>query len=634
MPELTIEQALQLARRQHEAGKLAEAEAIYRQIVAQRPDHCGAVYNLGVALADQLKLEEAARAFARAIELQPDFAWAHTNLGRALRDLGKLDNAIRSLSRGIELSPQSAIGHSNLGRAFRDQGKLDEALACYDRAMALEPSDPSLHSNRVYTLHFHPGFDAPAILREHQLWAQRHALPLQSEIRAFSNDRLTARRLRIGYVSPDFRLHPVGKFLLPLLQHHDHGSFEIFCYSDVRQPDALTAAFQSTADAWRKTLGVPDAQLAKLIRQDRIDILVDLAMHLADNRLLVFARKPAPVQVTYLAYPSTTGIQSMDYRLTDSYLDPPGETDAHYCEKSMRLSDSYWCYDPVAMQADSFALAPLPATANGFVTFGCMNNFCKVTAGVVSAWAKILAAVPDSRLILHAEEGQHRQHLIKRLAENSIAGNRISFVARQAPEEYFRIHDRIDIALDTFPYNGGTTTCDALWMGAPLVTLIGRTAVGRAGWTILSNLGLRELAAHNEDDYVRIAVELARDVHFAVDGCRALCAQRRDELSRDVGKILRARVLVVTEAQLQLFRQIPAAASDETCDAIVCTTSVSPAAKTVPGVGGDSSTPADVVRASTRPLYPSSTSAMRLPSNGLPDSICTSAATCGTPLIT
>jgi predicted O-linked N-acetylglucosamine transferase (SPINDLY family) len=315
--------------------------------------------------------------------------------------------------------------------------------------------------------------------------------------------------LRVGYVSPHFRQHPVGRFLLPLLENHDHAAFEILCYSGDWRRDEITERLQRASDGWRCTVGVSDEELARLIREDRIDILVDLTMHMENSRLLVFARKPAPIQVTYLAYCSTTGVETIDYRLTDPYLDQPNEDPHFYSEESVHLPRTYWCFEP---PADAPAAAELPASANGRITFGCLNNFAKVTAPALAAWAEILGSVAGSKLLLHCPPGGHRQRVLADLAARGINANRVEFVARVAFQEYLRLHNRIDIALDPFPYAGGTTTCDALWMGVPVVSLAGQTAVSRAGLSLLSNVGIPELAASTREEYVRLGASLARDL--------------------------------------------------------------------------------------------------------------------------
>jgi predicted O-linked N-acetylglucosamine transferase (SPINDLY family) len=271
----------------------------------------------------------------------------------------------------------------------------------------------------------------------------------------------------------------------------------------------MTPQLRQHTDHWRSIVGLSDEQVAELIRQDQIDVMVDLTLHAARNRLLVFARKPAPVQVTYLAYAGTSGLSTMDYRLTDPFMDPAGVNDAHYAEHSFRLPKTYWCYAPTCPE---IPVGPLRALAGGGVTFGSLNNFSKINPSVLELWIKILHAVPGSRLVLHAHEGSHRQRVLDLMARAGITPERLSFAGRRSIADYYRGYHEIDIALDPFPFAGGTTSCDALWMGVPLVSLCGQTAVARAGLSLLSNVGLPELVAHTAEDYVRIAAELAGDL--------------------------------------------------------------------------------------------------------------------------
>jgi predicted O-linked N-acetylglucosamine transferase (SPINDLY family) len=271
----------------------------------------------------------------------------------------------------------------------------------------------------------------------------------------------------------------------------------------------MTDRLRQSADVWRDIVGWSDALVADRVRQDRIDIAVDLTLHGGDNRLLVFARKPAPVQVTYLAYCSSTGLSTIDYRLSDPYLDPPGMDESVYSERTIRLPETYWCYQPIGAPPEVNAL---PALEQGHITFGGLNNFCKVSEPALAAWAKLLRAVPHAHLLLHAHEGAHRQWVRERLKGEGLEPARVRFAGFMPMERYFALYRQIDIALDTFPCGGGTTTCDALWMGVPVVSLVGQTAVGRGGLSILSNVGLPELAARSAEEYVRIASELAHDL--------------------------------------------------------------------------------------------------------------------------
>jgi predicted O-linked N-acetylglucosamine transferase (SPINDLY family) len=553
-----------------ELGRFDEAVTCYRRTLTIKPDYAEAHSNLGVAIQAQGQLDQAVACFQRALQLNPDLHVAHSNLGgvlhamgrydeaiacyrrtlernphvaethaslgAALRERGNVDDAIACHRQAISLKPMSGWAHNNLGVALKECGELDEALACHRRAIELSPDASDLHSNLLYTLHFSDAYDARAIHEEHRRWSERHAAPLEAAIRPHRNDRSPERRLRVGYVSPDFQVHPIGRFLLPLVEAHDHRELEIYCYSSVRSPDTITERCQAAADVWRPTLGLSDPQLADAIRADQIDVLVDLTMHMARNRMLVFARRPAPVQVTYLAYCSTTGLKSIDYRITDPYIDPPGCDESVYSERSVRLPETYWCYRPHCPMPEA---TPLPARQTGQVTFGSLNNFCKMTVPTLTAWCRLLAAVPNSRLLLHARPGSHRDRVRRLLAEHGVDPQRVDFADLAPMSAYLRLYQQIDIALDPFPYGGGTTTCDALWLGVPVVSLAGQTGVGRGGLSILSNVGLPELVARSVDDYVRIAADLAGDLARVADLRATMTARLQSSPLADTARFAR-----------------------------------------------------------------------------------------------
>lgn len=509
VPGSTIQQALELALQYHQLGHLPQAEQIYRQILTQQPNNPDALNLLGALAAQVGQNSIAEDLIRRSIALQPNFALSHMNLGNALRNMGRLDEAIAAYRQALALQSGNPDAHNNLGLALASRGQFDDAIEAFRQAVALNPDFSYAHSNLLLNLHYLPRSDARSIAAEHVNWRRRHADPLKSFIQQHRNDRDPDRRLKVGYVSPDFRDHVLSRFLLPLLTAHDHQKFEIFAYAQVRAPDDVTRQLRAQAHHWHSLVGLSDHQAAERIRDDQIDILVDLAMHAADHRLLVFAQKPAPVQVTYLAYCSTTGLDTIDYRLSDAYLDPPGTDESVYSEQTLRLPETYWCYQPGIAPIDP---GPLPALSQGHVRFGCLNNFCKVSAAALAAWARILSAVPNSRFLLHAQEGGHRQEVLKSLSREGVESCHVQFVTRVSLPEYYGLHHAMDIALDPFPYGGGATTCDALWMGVPVVSLIGKTAVGRGGWSILSNIGLPDLVARSEDEYVHIAVSLANDL--------------------------------------------------------------------------------------------------------------------------
>ncbi len=505
-----------------EQGKLDEAVAACRRALELQPHYAEAHSNLGNALKDQGKLDEAVACYRQALERNPHYAEAHNNLGIVQKEAGNFDEAIACYGRALELQPDYAKAHNNLGVAFKDQGRLDESLACCRRALEARPEFIEAHSNLLYAQLFHPACDAAALCQEHRRWNQQHAAPLAKFIQPHGNDRSPHRRLRIGYVSPDFREHCQALFTVPLLSAHDHGQFEIVCYADVVRPDGITERLRSCADGWRNIVGLGHERVAELIRQDGIDILVDLTMHMAGNRLLVFACKPAPVQACWLAYPGTTGVSTIDYRISDPYLDPPGLYEHCYTEQSIRLPDSFWCYDPLA---DEPAVNSLPAAEKGHVSFACLNNFCKVNPPVLKLWAEVLKAVKRSRLTLLAGAGSHRRQTLDLLAEEGVDRDRVTFVAYQPRGSYLASYRDIDVGLDTVPYNGHTTSLDSYWMGVPVVTLVGPTVVGRAGLSQLTNLGLPELIAAGPAQFVRIAAELAHDL-ARLSGLRATLRER------------------------------------------------------------------------------------------------------------
>ncbi|HSZ55388.1 MAG TPA: tetratricopeptide repeat protein [Tepidisphaeraceae bacterium] len=486
-----------------------EAMDVARKAIAVRPNWAGGYNNLGLMHRMRGQHAEALDLLRRALSQDPHFREALVNLGSALHESGKLDEAMDAYRHAVTEYPDSVEAQVNLGNALKDAGQIDQAIAAYRKSEAIKPDAPPAE-NLLLALNYSPSYTPEQILQEHLSWGRAITAAAGEPFHSHDNDRNPDRRLRIGYVSGDFRLHIVGYNVLPLLERHDRRAFQIFGYSNVVCPDALTDRFRSLCDGWRDVKGLTDAQLAKSVRDDGIDVLVDLAVHTADNRLTAFARKPAPVQVSFAGYPGTTGLKQVDYRLTDRFLDPPNENDAYYAERSYRLEDSFWCYRPVVSPIPP--VSDLPALTSGYVTFGCLNNFCKINPPVLELWARVLRSEPTAQLILIARQGSHRRRAIELLQIEGINPGRIEFLDYQPLDGYLRTHHRIDIGLDTFPYNGHTTSLDSLWMGVPVVTLVGRTAVARAGWCQLGNLGLSELAAHDPGQFVQIATSLANDL--------------------------------------------------------------------------------------------------------------------------
>ncbi len=555
-----------LGRALKELGEIDEAIDCFRRVVAARPDAAAAHSNLGNVLRTAGHLDEAGDCYRRALDIDPGFAEAHNNLGILHRNRGEFEAAAGCFHRAIELKPRFVEAHHNLGTAlasqgmreaaedaFRaalaiapdfaganndlgqvlvSQGRVDEAVAAFRRAIGIRPGDHAAHSNLLFALHYSPAHSAETLYAEAQAWNRAHgAAPGGAPPHGNIPD--PGRRLRVGYVSPDFCEHAVSHYFEPLLAAHDRNAVEVLCYAEVARPDATSDRLRGLADGWLAIAGMSDDAVADRIRADGVDILVDLAGHTARNRLAVFARKPAPVQVSsYLGYPATTGLGAMDYRLTDPLADPladpPGEADAYYSETLVRLPRGFHCYRPPDAAP---AVAALPAAAAGYVTFGSFNNLAKVTSEVVAVWAEILRRRPDARLLLKSaalgEAGVQRRYAAL-FAGHGVTRERVEMVGPLASvADHMALYGSMDIGLDPFPYNGMTTTCEALWMGVPVVALTGRRHVARVGTSLLDTVGLPDLAADTVEGYVERAVALAGDI----DNLAALRAGLRQRVS-------------------------------------------------------------------------------------------------------
>jgi predicted O-linked N-acetylglucosamine transferase (SPINDLY family) len=493
-------------------GKATEAVELFKRAIALRPDYAEAYYNLGLVLDDQGHRTDAVTAYRRAIAIKSNFAEAHYNLGLALQMEGELGQAIAAYQQALRFKPKDHEIENNLGHALLAQGKLTEAIAAFRKALALKPDFAAAHSNLLVCLNYCPNTTPTDVFAEHLAWGQRHAAALDATSAPYTNPRKPHRRLRIGYLSPDFRTHSVAFFIEPILATHDRDNYEIFCYANVTHPDVVTKRLQAFADYWRDIVRLSDEEAVRVIREDDIDVLVDLAGHTAGNRLLIFARQPAPVQVGYLGYPNTRGLAAMDYWLSDVYADPVGQIDQYYVEKVVRLPRGFNCYRPLL---DFPEVGPLPAPRAGHTTFGSFNNVSKISEPVITCWAEILMRVPTACLLLKARalaDEQTRDRLRQAFAVQGIAPERIEMIGRVASSaEHLALYNRVDIGLDTFPYNGHTTTCEALWMGAPVITLAGQTHAGRVGVSLLTHAGLPELIAGSCEAYAELAVELASD---------------------------------------------------------------------------------------------------------------------------
>jgi predicted O-linked N-acetylglucosamine transferase (SPINDLY family) len=491
-------------------GRFDEALECYRQIVAAQPELSVGHFRLGNLYRSMGKMPESIAAYQEAIRLQPDYVFAYNNLAVAYIDLGEVDAAENCARKGLQYAPQQGELHSNLATALLLQGRLEESLAARRTAVELLPDSAGELGNLVYDLNLLPDTDPQKLFDEHLTWAARHAEPLTLAAPPFANRPDPNRRIRIGYVSPYFRQHAVNYFMEPVLVSHDHEQFEVICYSDVQTPDTTTERLKAAVSGWRDVRSLSDEQLAGAVREDGIDILVDLSGHIGSNRLPTFARRAAPVQVTYIGYQNTTGMSAMDYRVTDAYADPPGQTDRYYTEKLVRLPRTFFVY---RAPDDSPPVSRLPALASGRVTFGSFNKYSKVTAPTLEVWLQILKRLPDSRLLVLAQREGHAQKRLEALAASrGVDPARIELFGQQPHTDYMRLIAQADIALDPMPFNGHTTTCDALWMGVPVITLAGTSYASRFGSSAHHSLGLESFVADSPQQYVEIAARTAADL--------------------------------------------------------------------------------------------------------------------------
>ncbi|HEX8522224.1 MAG TPA: tetratricopeptide repeat protein [Tepidisphaeraceae bacterium] len=503
-----IDRKLDDALAQQAQGNFAAAEAAYRSVLAQQPSNADALHFLGLVLHQTGRSGEGIDLMRRSAALEPNVAIYHYNLGNALREQLRVDDAIAALRRATSLDPRLVDAWIQLGNCLRMQGKLDPALDAFKRVAGVPDSAGA--SSLLFTLWLHPKLDAQAIANEHRRWASAMADPLTAKAAPHTNDRNPHRRLRIGYVSQDFWGHVLGRFIQPILARHDRQNVEVFCYSDARREDQVTEKIRAAADHWRRITGIAHDRVAEQVRHDQIDILIDLSAHSGINRLPVFARKPAPLQVTYLGYPATTGMRAMDYRITDRYFDPPGATEAQHTEALVRLRDCYWCFPTPDIAVD---VNELPASTRGHITFGCYNSIAKVNDEILAVWSKILQRIPGARLRVLVPGGiENNREMPNWFASNGVPLDRVDFAPSSRYTNYLQDYHLIDIGLDSFPFNGGATTLDAAYMGVAVITLTGDRTVSRGGSSILHNLNLPHLIAGTPDEYINIATTLAADL--------------------------------------------------------------------------------------------------------------------------
>lgn len=491
-------------------GRFEDAVASYRRAIKLKPDLAGIHHNLGLALMEIRKFSEAAASFRRALTLEPDNAETHNDLGNALKDLGQLDDAVTSYLRALKIYPSYAIAHNNLGNVMKDLGQLENALASYRRALAIKPDLAMAHNNLLFVLNYSDNYTPSYCLEKAREYGQMAASKV---LERFSSWRCInhPERLRVGIVSGDLCHHPVGYFLENMLMHLDPGRIELIAYPTQFREDSLTARIKPRFAAWKPVAALSDQAVVRLIHEDGVHVLLDLSGHSQHNRLSIFAWKPAPVQATWLGYFATTGVAEMDYFLADR-VSVPEAARGQFTESICYLPDTRLCFTPP--QTD-LPVAPLPASVNGCISFGCFQNLAKIGDNVLATWGKIFTKMPDAKLRMQcAQLGEQAQvqRLLERLQRYGINTARVTTHGLVPRETYLSAHAEVDIILDTFPFPGGTTTCEALWMGVPTLTLAGGSLVARQGASLLTAAGLEEWVASDEEEYIAKAVSFARDI--------------------------------------------------------------------------------------------------------------------------
>jgi predicted O-linked N-acetylglucosamine transferase (SPINDLY family) len=491
-------------------GNTQRAIHHYHIALGLKPASAETHNNLGSAYTRLNMSHEAIKCYRQSIAIKSGDPEPHRNLGLELARLGNIDEAITCYETALKLKPGHGDAHNDLGLALLRQGRADRAAAHFKKSTALRADLPGIHSNYLLAINYLPQLDRKTVYEAHREFEKRWVPPPGVLQTAHRNTPTTDRRLRIGYVSADLREHSVASFIVPVIERHDHERFEIYCYYNYPTEDDVTRNIRSYSDRWTNISGLTDDQVAEGVAGDAIDILVDLNGHTALNRMPVFARKPAPVQVTWLGYPNTTGLSAIDYRITDAYTDPVGASDVFHSEKLVRLPDCFSCF---AAPSDAPEVVDPPVVSTGLVTFASFNSFAKISPDLIQTWAKILAAVPGSRLLIKSfgsGHGRMQESIREILAIHGVASDRLQVLDYEASRRaHLACYNVVDIALDTFPYNGTTTTCEALWMGVPVVSLAGETHAARVSAGLLRHLDLPALIATTPAEYAAIAVRLS-----------------------------------------------------------------------------------------------------------------------------
>ncbi len=490
-----------------ELGRLTDAESAYNRALQLDANHLGALNNLALLNAAQQRFNEAFELYRRALAVEPTNPATLQNMGALLTNAGRLADAEACLRAAIVASPDDPGSHVNLANVLTKRGRAKEALPLLTKGIIGRPTAADWHSNLLLTLHYLDGPSQQELFAEHLRWARIRTGGLIA-IKPHQA-RTRGKKLRIGYVSPDFKSHAVAFFIAPLLRGHDRSRFEVYAYANVQVEDATTARLRAACDSSCNVFALGDDALADRIRADSIDVLVDLAGHTAGNRLLAFAHEPAPVQLTYLGYPDTSGMAAVGFRVTDSWCDPP-ENEAFYSEKLLYMEGGLHCYEP---PADAPPVARAPALSNGHLTFGSFNNTAKITETVIARWASLLRSVPDARMHMKfttladpTTAAQYREWF----ARYGVAPGRLTLLGGNYDHgAHLAEHAAVDVILDAFPYHGTTTTCEALWMGVPVLSLIGQAHVARVALSLLHQVGLERFAVNDEATLIERACYLA-----------------------------------------------------------------------------------------------------------------------------
>ncbi len=484
------------------AGQLPDGLVAFRKAVELKPNDPRSLHNLGLGLSSSGQLAEAHDVLQKALKLNPEYAEAHNALGLNLEAQGRKDDAMFHYQEAVRLKPDLADGWSNLGTNLGEQGRAEDAVSCLRESLNVRPNAAPIHSNLLLMLNYSSRLTPDQVLAEHLAWGERFGGPTPNAP-PVPQPHDPNRVLRVGYLSADFRAHTVAGFIETLLTHHDRERVEVYAYANVLRPDEVTSRLRPLADHWRSIGGQPDEQVFEQVRADNLDVLIDLGGHTAGNRLLVLAARAVPVQATLFGYPNTTGLKAVDYRITDPISDPPGRTEGHYAEALLRLPEVAWVYAPPAAAPP---VTPLPAASKRPFTFGCLNNPAKISDACLAAWARLIQSIPGTRLVLLAGQAQGgAKRLMQRFTEAGILRDRIELVLRLTKDKYFEKYSEFDVALDPFPYNGGVTTCDALWMGVPVLTVAGPSYVSRQGAMQMLTVGLPEFVADSPEGLVQLA---------------------------------------------------------------------------------------------------------------------------------